>query len=295
MITTFPSGPVYAAATWVRIACRLNHSQPQLLQYRWTGTCDATNTAVFNIDDPFLDEQGWAVIWVKTTPVDCLDHFRCTVHERDEATLTEIASDVFILQHISGKITMFKIAYPSPECQGTQNLRQNTNLFTALACFKLILIIIAYSPPPPPSPPPNLGVGMSLPDNFFLGSIPNNSAVIFQPGMPQEVICHSAHRSSCAAGHWMSVGSNTDLGSCDNRGSEVEVATFNSLRLDLNEASEQGVYSCVVYDEREVEQKLFVGVYHSGELLASLDNWAPPDTLLVADIMGSIHPLQGYE
>lgn len=105
MISTSPSGPVYPAATWVRVACRYNHSQPYLLQYRWTGSCNSTGAAVFDIDEPLLDEQGWAVIWVKTTPVNCLDRFHCTVYEREQngVLLTEIASEVFTFQHVSGK------------------------------------------------------------------------------------------------------------------------------------------------------------------------------------------------
>ena len=62
---------------------------------------------VFDIEDPFQDEQGWAVIWVKSTPVECLDHFRCIVYERDGALRTEMASEVFIFQNVSGKFTTF--------------------------------------------------------------------------------------------------------------------------------------------------------------------------------------------
>ncbi len=33
----------------------------------------------FIIDDPFLDEEGYAVIWVQATPTTCMDHLECSV------------------------------------------------------------------------------------------------------------------------------------------------------------------------------------------------------------------------
>lgn len=110
LIVTFPIGPVYPAATWIRLACKQNHSFPNTLYYHWTGSCNSTTDQVFQISDPLLDEQSWAIIWAKTTPVNCLDHFRCTVYEKNNDILTEIASDVFTFQHISGNYYSLLIA-----------------------------------------------------------------------------------------------------------------------------------------------------------------------------------------
>ena len=94
-ISTSPSGPIYPAATWVRAACKMEHSQPQVLQYRWTASCYSTGDIVYDITEPLLDEDSWAVIWLKSTPVECLDHFLCTVYERSVETLEEIDSNEF--------------------------------------------------------------------------------------------------------------------------------------------------------------------------------------------------------
>ncbi len=97
---TIPRGPVYPAATWIRVGCKQDNSQ-SLLQYRWLGSCNSTGEVIFNITDPFLDEESWAVIWVKSTPLDCLDHFQCTSYDN---SLTELTSKVFTLDKISGKL-----------------------------------------------------------------------------------------------------------------------------------------------------------------------------------------------
>ncbi len=104
------------------------------------------------------------------------------------------------------------------------------------------------------------GVGMSLPDRFFLGNLPNNSAVVFsqQEHTEQQVICHSALKSSCAAGQWIN-SQGQPVGSCNHTES-----AFNSVRLDVGQVSEEGVYSCVIQDEMGVQQKLILGVYQSG-------------------------------
>ena len=101
-ISTSPSGPTYPAATWIRVACRVEHSQPQILQYRWTASCQSSGEIAYDIEDPFLDEKSWAVIWVKSTPVECLDHFLCTAYERNGETLTEIGSKEFV-QQVAGE------------------------------------------------------------------------------------------------------------------------------------------------------------------------------------------------
>lgn len=95
---------MYAAASWVRLACRQDHASPETLQYSWRGSCRGSGHTVYDIAQPLLDEESWAVIWLKTTSVECLDHFRCTVYETEGETLTEIASEDFVLDHVSGEI-----------------------------------------------------------------------------------------------------------------------------------------------------------------------------------------------
>lgn len=87
--------------------------------------------------------------------------------------------------------------------------------------------------------------------------------MVFQEGMPAEVVCHSTSRSSCVAGQWTSLTADVETTSCENSESAAE-GTFSSVTLDLSEVSAQGVHSCIVNDERGVEQKLFIGVYQSG-------------------------------
>lgn len=88
--------------------------------------------------------------------------------------------------------------------------------------------------------------------------------MVFRPGMPREVVCHSARRSRCAvAGKWTSLATDVELGSCDDSESAAEM-TFDSVSLDLSEVSAPGVHSCIVNDENGAEQILFIGVYQSG-------------------------------
>ena len=103
---------------------------------------------------------------------------------------------------------------------------------------------------------------MSLPGTIFLGSLPNNSAVILsnEGNKSQEVICHSAQKSSCP-GRWLDLDKSIHE-DCDVM--ESEVVAFNSVRLDLNSVSDKGVVACVTEDENGEEQRLYLGVYMSG-------------------------------
>ena len=80
------------------MACRLEQPELQKLQYRWTAGCSSTGVVAYDIAEPFLDEESWAVIWLKSTPVECLDHFLCTVYEKSGDNLTEIDSMEFTPQ-----------------------------------------------------------------------------------------------------------------------------------------------------------------------------------------------------
>ncbi len=97
---------MYPAATWLRIACRHNHTEQHRLQYMWRGGCNSTGNTTLIVSDPLYDQFGWAVIWVLSTPKECLDQFLCSVFLRDNEGgdhLTEIASELFILQDITGE------------------------------------------------------------------------------------------------------------------------------------------------------------------------------------------------
>lgn len=210
-IVTSPSGPLYPAATWIRLACKQNHPQPSILHYNWIGSCSSRNksAAAFTISDPLIDDNGWAVMWIKTTPVDCLDTFRCVVYENED--FMEISSGEFILHH--------------------------RNIY---------------------------GVGIALSDSTFLGSVPNNSAVVFDhlQSVPQQVICHSSTVPSCQNNQhqyqWLGVDRVTVLGSND-----CSNGTFHSTILKIDNLSKEGIYNCEVLDEHGMMRRLFVGIYRS--------------------------------
>lgn len=116
------------------------------------------------------------------------------------------------------------------------------------------------------------GVGLSLPDDIFLGTIPNNSAVILdqQEGVASggEVICHSALKSDCI-GKWTNATQSLtrsirDCTTDDRLVREADV--FSSVVLDLGTITEEGMYSCVVRDEKMESHELLIGFYHSGSL-----------------------------
>ena len=132
------------------------------------------------------------------------------------------------------------------------------------------------------------GVGMSLALDLFLGSVPNNSAVVVKMrnnelkdvgnDIPQELLCQSAllrTNTNCNA-RWLNP-SNSPVGQCvsqsdsgigemGERVSEQDnVLVFNLLRMDLEAANlEEGVYTCIIEDENRVEQNLHVGIYQDG-------------------------------
>ncbi len=97
-----------------------------------------------------------------------------------------------------------------------------------------------------------------MPDNFFLGTLPNNSAVVFNSGgMPQAVLCHSGLRSN-GTGQWMS-----PVAMYEGDGNDF-MAEFNFVKLDLKNGTVEGIYTCIIEDENEQEQKLYIGAYQSG-------------------------------
>lgn len=125
-----------------------------------------------------------------------------------------------------------------------------------LASFTVYLFFIA-------------GTGLSLPDRIFLGSLPNNSAVVFnreESRKPQELLCHSALPSNSCAGEWLGVNNTPPSERCSGgrASSLLEDAVFSSVKLDLHTVSEEGVYTCIIDDEDQMEQRHYVGIYHNG-------------------------------
>ena len=99
-----------------------------------------------------------------------------------------------------------------------------------------------------------------MPDDVFLGTIPNNSAVILdqqEAVLSGEVICHSALKSNCI-GQWNNATEPLASHCPDSPG------VFSSVALNLSTITEEGIYSCVVQDEEMKNQELFIGFYHSG-------------------------------
>ena len=191
------------------------------------------------------------MIWVETTPINCLDYFQCTAYELNgEATLREIASGDVLLNQISGLLLSFTVAmYTIVILPYYQCYERNALICCRFINFdvendnKFILFI---------------GVGISLPHQFF-GTVQNNSAVILH-NENSEIICHSALRSGCN-GQWLSPRELTRSCTKDN----TSKSAFNSVKLDLQSVSEEGVYTCNIEDEKQQQQKIFVGVYRAGK------------------------------
>ncbi len=103
---------------------------------------------------------------------------------------------------------------------------------------------------------------------MFLGSLLNNSAIILssEENKTQEVICHSALKSSCP-GQWLDHPEAAPEDCAERESTEM---TFNSVVLDLNSVSLEGMLVCVIEDENREAQKLFLGVYLSGKNITSL-------------------------
>lgn len=118
--------------------------------------------------------------------------------------------------------------------------------------------------------PPSPGVGVSLSDQVFLGSVPNNSAVIVnnESENDQELLCHSALQSSCS-GEWSSL-TLPALQNCTEGDEASGTSTsYESVRLHLGSPLDEGLYTCGIQDEVLQEQELYVGVYNSGKHSAS--------------------------
>lgn len=87
VVFTDPPGPLYQAATWVRFACRVEEDQ-SIFSYQWRGSCLLSNQTKLVLDDPLLDEEGYAVIWVQSTPDSCLDYLECSATDGEGNTET---------------------------------------------------------------------------------------------------------------------------------------------------------------------------------------------------------------
>lgn len=79
VIFTDPPEPPYVAASWIRLACQVESEDNQTsFSYQWIGSCNGTGQTEIVIDDPLMDDVGYAVVWVQSTPIQCLDYWECS-------------------------------------------------------------------------------------------------------------------------------------------------------------------------------------------------------------------------
>ena len=75
-ITTVPSGPEFPAAVWIDFTCNaVGVSFPDVLNYRWTVSCNATGSIVS------VTEGNTNTIRVRSTPLVCSDVIECIVED----------------------------------------------------------------------------------------------------------------------------------------------------------------------------------------------------------------------
>ena len=62
-----------------------NHSDPEALHYEWRGFCNTSETAELIVNDPLLDEDRWAIIWLLSTYTtsECVDYVECHVTDQE--------------------------------------------------------------------------------------------------------------------------------------------------------------------------------------------------------------------
>ena len=88
VIFTDPLTPPYEAAEWIRFACKVD-SNASTFTYQWRGSCHVAGEVQFVINDPQLDKDGYAIVWVQSTPTFCLDYLECIATDKaDDSTTT---------------------------------------------------------------------------------------------------------------------------------------------------------------------------------------------------------------
>ena len=87
IIVTDPPTPPYQAAVWIRFACKVE-SNASIFTYQWRGSCQAVGEVQFVINDPQLDKDGYAIVWVQATPTFCLDYLECIATDEVDHSAT---------------------------------------------------------------------------------------------------------------------------------------------------------------------------------------------------------------
>lgn len=110
------------------------------------------------------------------------------------------------------------------------------------------------------------GVGVAIQDQFF-GSIPNNS-IIISDGSHKNILCHSASQTACS-GQW--IGPTKEIVTVR---SECSPMLHSYVSLTVMEDNQSGIYTCIINDEYDITQSIYVGIYnslneveHEGELM----------------------------
>jgi hypothetical protein len=98
-------------------------------------------------------------------------------------------------------------------------------------------------------------VGVAIEDQF-LGTIPNNS-VIISDGSHKSILCHSASKTACS-GQWFN-----PMKEIVTSRSECSPTVHSYVSLSMTEDKESGTYTCVINDEYDITQPVYIGIYNS--------------------------------
>ena len=99
------------------------------------------------------------------------------------------------------------------------------------------------------------GVGVAIQDQF-LGTIPNNS-IIISGGSQKNILCHSASKTTCT-GQWFS-----PMKEVVATTSECSPMLYSYVSLTAMEDKQSGIYTCVINDEHDNAQAVYIGIYES--------------------------------
>ena len=111
-------------------------------------------------------------------------------------------------------------------------------------CSSYIVIILLYT-----------GVGVAIEDQF-LGSIPNNS-IIISDSTHKSILCHSASQTDCS-GQWIS-----PTKEIVTIRSECSPMLHSYVSLTVMEDNQSGMYTCIINDDYDISQSIYVGIYNS--------------------------------
>ena len=100
-----------------------------------------------------------------------------------------------------------------------------------------------------------IGVGVAIEDQF-LGIIPNNSIIIIG-GSHKNVLCHSSSKTACS-GQWFN-----PTNEIVTIRSECSPMLHSYVSLNVTEDMQSGIYTCVINDEYDITQSVYIGIYKS--------------------------------